>query len=293
METARLTPGVGPCFPMLKRRQFLCASTLAAIGGITLGTRAPAADPTRKRDPAVAPSPAPRSELPVAATVDVLVVGGSTGAVAAAVEAARGGAKVFLAAPRPYLGDDLCATLQLWREEDENPEDALAKAIYTEKGELAAPGHPVTPLHVKKTLDDALIDGGGRGTGFLALPGARTRPGNVPVQAGGGPARGAARPARPERARPPHAPRRARTRGPDPREKHRHHAAQCRPARTRPGPRPVPLRRPRGPGRTNVARLRRRPAQPLRPPCPGGVAGLGRSVANPSPPFHSRCPTHP
>ena len=39
-------------------------------------------------------------EIPVAATVDVVVVGGSTGAVAAATAAAKAGAKVFLAAPR-------------------------------------------------------------------------------------------------------------------------------------------------------------------------------------------------
>jgi len=45
---------------------------------------------------------------------DVVVVGGSTGAVSAAVEAARNGAKVFLAAPRPYLGEDVCATYRLW-----------------------------------------------------------------------------------------------------------------------------------------------------------------------------------
>ena len=38
---------------------------------------------------------------------DVVVVGGSTGAVAAAVEAARAGGSVFLAAGRPYLGDDV------------------------------------------------------------------------------------------------------------------------------------------------------------------------------------------
>ncbi len=48
--------------------------------------------------------------------VDVVVVGGSTGAVAAAIEAAKAGAKVFLAAERPYLGDDMTATLRLWPE---------------------------------------------------------------------------------------------------------------------------------------------------------------------------------
>ena len=50
-------------------------------------------------------------QIPVADNVDVVVVGGTTGAVAAAVAAARDGASVFLAAPYPYLGEDMTATL--------------------------------------------------------------------------------------------------------------------------------------------------------------------------------------
>ena len=45
--------------------------------------------------------------MPVCQEADVVVVGGSCGAVAAAQAAAKAGAKVFLAAPRPYLGDDV------------------------------------------------------------------------------------------------------------------------------------------------------------------------------------------
>lgn len=75
--------------------------------------------------------------LPVAHEVDVVVVGGSTGAVAAAVEAAKTGAKVFLAAPRPYLGDDMTATLRLWLEEGETPSAPLAKQIFDDPTQLA------------------------------------------------------------------------------------------------------------------------------------------------------------
>ena len=46
-------------------------------------------------------------QIPVAYDVDVVVVGGSTGAVTAAVAAAEQSARVFLAAPQPYLGEDL------------------------------------------------------------------------------------------------------------------------------------------------------------------------------------------
>ena len=70
-------------------------------------------------------------DIPVAYDVDVVVVGGSSAAVASAVAAAEQGAKVFLAAPRPYLGEDLCATYRLWLEADEVPTDPLAKELFT------------------------------------------------------------------------------------------------------------------------------------------------------------------
>lgn len=72
-------------------------------------------------------------QIPVAATVDVVVVGGSTGAVAAAVAAAKAGAKVFLAAPRSYLGDDVTATLRLWLEPGEQAAGALAKQLFNDQ----------------------------------------------------------------------------------------------------------------------------------------------------------------
>lgn len=70
-------------------------------------------------------------DIPVAYDVDVVVVGGSSGGVAAAVAAANRGADVFLAAPRPYLGEDICATYRLWLEADEEPNDPLAKELFT------------------------------------------------------------------------------------------------------------------------------------------------------------------
>ncbi|MCX7048705.1 MAG: FAD-dependent oxidoreductase [Candidatus Sumerlaeota bacterium] len=69
--------------------------------------------------------------IPVAYDVDVVVVGGSSGAVAAAAAAAEAGAKVFLAAPRPYLGEDLCATMRLWLDEGETPSHPLARKLFS------------------------------------------------------------------------------------------------------------------------------------------------------------------
>ena len=69
-------------------------------------------------------------KIPLAYDVDVVIVGGSTGAVAAAVEAKKQGASVFLAAPRPYLGEDVAGTLRLWLAPGERPDSPLAKAIF-------------------------------------------------------------------------------------------------------------------------------------------------------------------
>jgi hypothetical protein len=83
-------------------------------------------------------------DVPVLHEVDVVVVGGSSAAVTAAVAAAEGGAKVFLAAPRPYLGEDICGTYRLWLEPDEEPASALAKALFAEPQAAAAPGRSLS-----------------------------------------------------------------------------------------------------------------------------------------------------
>ncbi|MEE8450300.1 MAG: FAD-dependent oxidoreductase [Thermoguttaceae bacterium] len=72
-------------------------------------------------------------QIPVAYEVDVVVVGGGTGAVSAALAAKEQGAEVFLAAPYPYLGDDMTATLRLWLEEGEVPESPLALRLFNDK----------------------------------------------------------------------------------------------------------------------------------------------------------------
>ncbi len=81
-------------------------------------------------------------EIPVAYQVDVVVVGGGTGAVSAAVTAAERGAKVFLAAPHPYLGDDMTATLRLWLEEGEEPTAPLAQQLFADEVTTQFGPHP-------------------------------------------------------------------------------------------------------------------------------------------------------
>jgi flavin-dependent dehydrogenase len=89
-------------------------------------------------------------QIPLAYDVDVVVVGGNTRGVSAAVAAKKAGASVFLMAERPYLGEDLCATYRLRLENGEKPAADMALAIFKD-------GTP-TPLRVKRVLDDALID---------------------------------------------------------------------------------------------------------------------------------------
>jgi hypothetical protein len=91
----------------------------------------------------------PAHDTPLIADVDILIVGGTSGAVATAAEAARGGASVFLVAPMPYLGEDICGTLRFWAEGIQ-PATSLAKRIFTSD-------NPPVPLHVKTVLEDELL----------------------------------------------------------------------------------------------------------------------------------------
>jgi len=91
-------------------------------------------------------------EIPIVHDVDIVIVGGSSGGVAAAVEAASAGAKVFVAAPRPYLGEDICGTMRFWLEPGEHPVHELASKIFGTGS--------YRPMHVKRVLDAALLDVG-------------------------------------------------------------------------------------------------------------------------------------
>ena len=68
--------------------------------------------------------------LPLVQDVDVVVIGGSSGAVAAALKAAEAGAKVFVAAPRPYLGEDMAGKLRLRLASDDDTRCESATFIW-------------------------------------------------------------------------------------------------------------------------------------------------------------------
>lgn len=92
--------------------------------------------------------------IPLAEQADVLVVGGTTGGVAAAAQAARSGARVVLITQYPYLGEDVCATLWLWDEPDGPSDSPLTRKLFDSS--------PARPMHVKRVLDQWLLDAGVR-----------------------------------------------------------------------------------------------------------------------------------
>lgn len=61
---------------------------------------------------------------------DLVVAGGTLDAVRTAVKASKDGKKVFLAAPRPYCGEDRAATFDLRRHPDDDVNDPLIREIF-------------------------------------------------------------------------------------------------------------------------------------------------------------------
>jgi len=92
-------------------------------------------------------------KIPLIADADIIVAGGSSRAVAAAVAAAKTGCRVFLVAYMPYLGDDICGSFLYDRKDDEVFRTSIAENIFS------GDKYPM-PLHVKKILEDELIDNG-------------------------------------------------------------------------------------------------------------------------------------
>lgn len=99
----------------------------------------------------------PAKSLPLMADVDVLVVGGSAGAVAAACRAKAEGARVYVVSPRPYLGEDLAGKLRLRPEAGDEMRHPLMEKLFSSHAKEKAGAEQTKPIHIKKTLDNALL----------------------------------------------------------------------------------------------------------------------------------------
>lgn len=91
-------------------------------------------------------------DLHVVAGVDIVIVGATSAAVSFALSAKRAGASVFVVSSRPYMGEDICAAYRFWPQPAEG--NALADAIFGEQGRVS------TPMHVKLTLEQSLVNAG-------------------------------------------------------------------------------------------------------------------------------------
>lgn len=135
---------------MITRRNFLkttaAGSILTSIGNITEAKNSMQSIVPNEKLCHEAPC-----NIPVIAEVDIIIAGGSSRAIAAAVSAAKTGNSVYLIGYMPYLGEDICGCHIYEQEAEEKAQTALARKLFSGNS------FPV-PLHVKKTLEDELID---------------------------------------------------------------------------------------------------------------------------------------
>ena len=91
-------------------------------------------------------------QLPVLREVDVLVIGASAGAVAAALAARAGGRRAMVVSDLSYLGEESAGTLQVWPSGLDRS-DPLVGAMFPDGGPA-----PVPPAAVKRALESALLE---------------------------------------------------------------------------------------------------------------------------------------
>ena len=72
-------------------------------------------------------------KIPIIAKTSIIVVGGSSRAIAAAVAAAKTGCDVFLIGYMPYLGDDICGSFLFEHNKDEKLQTDLSRKIFPGK----------------------------------------------------------------------------------------------------------------------------------------------------------------
>lgn len=156
---------------MITRRDFL-KLTAASSALVSFGNVAEAKNKIQQVTQVPSYCEESGRNIPVIEETDIIIVGGSSGAVSAAISAAQSGSKVFLIAGMPYLGDDICGSFMYQiNKKEEQAQTAIARKIflieedprevYKAKNEsdlIYTQYKAPTPLQVKTILENELID---------------------------------------------------------------------------------------------------------------------------------------
>jgi len=96
-------------------------------------------------------------EIPIWKSFDVIVAGGRTPGVAAALELARNGKSVLFTTPLSYPGEDVTGAWNFWPEQPADGSSELASALF---GDWFGSGAPLLPLEAKRRIEALLLDAG-------------------------------------------------------------------------------------------------------------------------------------
>ncbi|MHB8897988.1 MAG: FAD-dependent oxidoreductase [Thermoguttaceae bacterium] len=139
-----------------KLRTLLIAPSIAAcLAGLLAPGDARAESTSAEPPPAFLRSSG--REIPISANVDVVVVGGNEGGVAAGWKAARSGSKVLLLAGQYFLGDEASAKARYWIEPDETPQSEFARALLVDQADSLP---QLSPASYKRKIEGLLLDAG-------------------------------------------------------------------------------------------------------------------------------------
>ncbi len=152
-EKARL--GAGD-FEVTKLRRALFVAVIAAWLGSSLGEITVGGEPEAVDDEGGFVRSSQR-EIPISAVVDVVVVGGNEGGLAAGWKAAKSGSKVLLLAGQYFFSDETSAKARYWIEPDEQPHSEFAKAILADQKDTLP---QLSPAKYKRKIEDLLVGAG-------------------------------------------------------------------------------------------------------------------------------------
>lgn len=96
-------------------------------------------------------------DIPISAKVDIVVVGGNEGGIAAAWTAAKAGSSVLVVCGNYFFSDDVSAKARYWLESDEIPRSDFSRELF---GEPSGRRTMLFPAQYKRKIEDMLLKAG-------------------------------------------------------------------------------------------------------------------------------------